>query len=137
MFIEQLTDYDIKEISDILIKQFNLRKNQASIVHTFEINKTRRNQYELIIARYEEFNQYAYVVEEKCYMSDFNFISDNAYLKQKDLTIQYIKYMNKKFGNKYLNELKGYLNIQRNKKLREYKKELEQSDIEIIDELCK
>lgn len=137
MFIQQLTDYDIKEISDILIKQFNLRRNKATIDHTFEIDKTDNNEYELTIARYEEFNQYRYVTRELCHISDFNFISDNAFLKQKDLTIEYTKFMYKKFGEKYLNALKEHLINKRRTKLNEYKKELENNDIDMIDELCK
>lgn len=137
MFIEQLTDNEIREITYNLVNGYNLRKHQASCDHIFEINKNNNDEYKITIARYETFNQYKRIEEESCYLSDFNFISEYAFLEQKNVTIEYNVYMYRKFGEKYLNELKIYLDKQRVKKVSSLKKELEEEDIKIIDELTR
>lgn len=112
MFIEQLSQNEIKHMVNELVDAYRLRYSYHQRYHICEINKNETGRYEIIIERYPKpsFLQTSPVIAEtKCILTDFDFKREFPFNEQNFLTYDYNVIMMKKFGLTYLNELKKHI----------------------------
>lgn len=140
MFIEKLTNDEIKTMVEEFIDAYHLRYSSHPDNHMCEIDKTNKDNYEITFERYSDIRGLQTLPtwqKSTCYMSDFDFVCDNAFLEQKNLTYDYNVLMMRKFGKKYLIELKKHLEKDKVIKVKSYKEEIEEEHKKIINELTR
>ncbi|MBR6779225.1 MAG: hypothetical protein IKM43_03680 [Clostridia bacterium] len=131
MFIERLTDEEIKEIVEPLIEKYNIRKYDP----VFEIKK-KEGCYEIVIARFTEYIEDTLVAYENiCIMSDFAIYEDLYEEKETGCQKDYLKSMYDKFGEEYKKRFKVYLKRQKEAVLQDKAEELDEDITDVMESL--
>ena len=136
MFIENLTNNQLRELVEDLAKKYNLRK-RTSATQIYEA--VREDKYfSILLTRDYEYNGPKTEVNDYCIVSDFNFYSNVLYNEDLENVIHdFRRLMFAHFGDEYKKSLKHFLENDKKSRMSELNEELEIRNSVALEELVK
>ena len=133
MFIERLTDEEIKEIVEPLIEKYNLRK---SSLNPKLFNLTKHDEcYEIVISKYTNERGPVTTHNIEIFIYDFDFFADLYEEEEINCKKDYLKQMYARFGLSYKYELNKSLEERKQTILKEQAEELDEDITDVMESL--